>query len=278
MSIKIFENGAYKDVVALSSDGYYFIVAPNINGTKVWQPGTRGAVFSDTLRTMLPSRYCPNFVLKEASPSTGMYYKTNNSTSGGYAVVEKTPGGTILMQNSEQFLWAMDSSLRSDCVYLFPRSQRSTIYGVLGSWGFGYMAKGDKPITDCTSYNESGARYIRVNKQTYKNEFYVIITIKCYETSRSMDPNHYVYSVYVPYERPDGYNGYFTLSCTKHAGRQHLNLQGYAIYQYESKVNFGAGIIFGSPIIALDWASAGLFVSQSEVCVRVQSVYSFKDD
>lgn len=272
--------------IALTSTGYFPIVYKYGN-SKVYQPGTRGTIYTDATRDIRPtvtSGYVPRFQIREMS-SGSLDYKTV-TTLAGYSMVEFGSSGNPVTQVSGITTWGLTASTAGTYSYwVFPNlCNFGTAYSA--GWKMYSPVCGDKPYTgSVVSYNQTGLRLITNSAVAAKQEFHVIVTTWTIDrpvSTTASDPIYYIDEIWIPRQHTTSLgdvNTFVHLDLSKHAGYQNANLCGYAYYEKEETTDWPASSAIGAPLIKLNENSISLAsTSQYGITFSVQFILVFKAD
>ena len=274
-------SGNYTTRYAFEENGYFFTVGPK-NGSKMYQPGTRGLIVKDSSLGNFPTVSTISFRLRDNSTSS-RWWPTTTATSSGYASMAYTSYSTgaqsIHKQLSTVSTLGMDSFIQTTAnsfddasdapFFLFPCMTSTSGYGLDASrWG-------DKKVTgDVYLINETGdysTRYVHVEDSVYKYEVYTVVSVR--DDARVAGVVNKFTNAYACYMDNNAAWHYVTMSLLKEATIEYGGVvTKLRLFGIESSQNVLTRGNYFFPVFRVSNTASALW----DVTFRVQTIFCFK--
>lgn len=275
-------SGNFTTRYAFTDEGYFFTVGPP-NGSKLYQPGTRGLVVKDNTLGNFPTISTISFRLKDNATSS-RWWPTVTATSSGYASMAytsySTGAQTIHKQLSTVSTLGMDSFIQTTAnsfddasdnpFFLFPCKTSVSDYGLDASrWG-DKKVTGDVYLINDNS-GEYSTRYVHVEDSVYKYEMYTVLSVR--DSPNVAGVVSKFTNAYACYMDNNAAWHYVTLSLLKEGSIDYGNVcTKFRLFGIESSQNVLTRGNYFFPVFRVSDTASALF----DVLYRVQTVFCFK--
>ena len=275
-------SGNFTTRYAFEENGYFFTVGPS-NGSKLYQPGTRGLVVKDSSLGNFPTVSTIAFRLKDNSTSS-RWWPTTTSYSSGYASMAYTSYSTgaqsIHKQLSTVSTLGMDSFLQTTAnsyddgtdapFFLFPCKTTTSDYGINASrWG-DKKVNGDIYLVNDDS-GEYSTRYVHVEASVYKYEIYTVVSVR--DDVRIAGVVNKFTNAYACYMDNNAAWHYVTMNLLKEATIEYGGVvTKLRLFGIESRQNVLTRGNYFFPVFRVSNTASALW----DVVFRVQTIFCFK--